>query len=293
MMIAPSESYRYIRRLQIKALRNVDDLFAGIYRSAFKGKGLEFEDVREYEPGDDIRTIDWNVTARSQRPYVKNFREERELTVMLVVDISASSRYSHTSRFKSEMIAELAALLAFSAIKNQDKVGLILFSSQIELYLKPKKGVRHVLRVIRELLYFKPEHEGTDLPKALAFLGRVQRKHAICFLISDFLSGDFSRPVSVIAKRHELIAFHVYDAFEKEFAPQGLFTLRDLESHVEALIDTGDRRVREHFEQKAREQAAAVKRLFQKTGADYFSMHTGESSADVLQRFFRLRGRKR
>ena len=175
-MIAPSESYRHIRRLQIKALRNVDDLFAGIYRSAFKGKGLEFEDVREYEPGDDIRTIDWNVTARSQRPYVKNFREERELTVMLVVDISASSRYSHTSRFKSEMIAELAALLAFSAIKNQDKVGLLLFSSQIELYLKPKKGVRHVLRVIRELLYFKPQHEGTDLPKALAFLGRVQRK---------------------------------------------------------------------------------------------------------------------
>lgn len=292
-MIAPTEAFQYIRRLQIKALRNVDDVFAGIYRSAFKGKGLEFEDVREYEPGDDIRTIDWNVTARSQRPYVKNFREERELTVMLVVDISASSRYSHTSRFKSEMIAELAALLAFSAIKNQDKVGLLLFSSQVELYLKPKKGVRHVLRVIRELLYFKPQHEGTDLPKALAFLGRVQTKRAICFLISDFLAEDFSRPAAIIAKRHELIAFHVYDAFEQNFTPRGLFALQDLESHVQALIDTADPFVREQFHQKAKKQSLVVKRMFEKTGADYVSMHTGESSAHVLQRFFRLRGRKR
>ena len=157
-MIAPKEAFQYIRRLQIKALRNVDDLFAGIYRSAFKGRGLEFEDVREYQPGDDIRTIDWNVTARSQKLYVKNFREERELTVMLVVDISGSSRFSHTPRLKSEMIAEIAALLAFSAIKNQDKVGLLLFTSEVELYLKPMKGVRHLLRVIRESLYFQPRH---------------------------------------------------------------------------------------------------------------------------------------
>lgn len=292
-MIAPTEAYQYIRRLQIKALRNVDDVFAGIYRSAFKGRGLEFEDVREYEPGDDIRTIDWNVTARSQRPYVKNFREERELTVMLVVDISASSRYSHTSRFKSEMIAELAALLAFSAIKNQDKVGLLLFSSQVELYLKPKKGVRHVLRVIRELLYFKPQHEGTDLPSALAFLGRVQTKRAICFLISDFLADNFSRQTAVIAKRHELIAFHVYDSFERNFSPEGLFALQDLETHLQAVIDTADPAVREHFQKKAQEQSLNVKRAFEKSGADYLSMHTGESSANVLRRFFRLRGRKR
>ena len=292
-MIAPQEAYQHIRRLQIKALRNVDDLFAGIYRSAFKGKGLEFEDVREYEPGDEIRTIDWNVTARSQRLYVKNYREERELTVMLVVDISASSHYSHTSRFKSEMIAELAALLAFSAIKNQDKVGLILFSSEVELYLKPKKGVRHVLRVIRELLYFKPQHAGTDLPKALAFLGRVQKKRVICFLISDFLSKDFKLVASIIAKKHELIAFHVYDSFEKNFAPQGLFHLHDLETHLRAVIDTADPAVRAQFQKKAEEQSLAVKKAFEKSGADYFSMHTGESSADVLHHFFRLRGRKR
>lgn len=288
-----TEAFQHIRRLQIKALRNVDDLFAGIYRSAFKGKGLEFEDVREYHPGDDIRTIDWNVTARSQTPFVKNFREERELTVMLIVDISASSQFSHLDRFKSEMIAELAALLAFSAIKNQDKVGLLLFSNEVELYLKPKKGIRHVLRVIRELLYFKPKQRGTDLPNALSFLGRVQRKRAICFLISDFLAKDFSKQAVLIAQRHELIAFHIYDAHEKLFAPKGLFHLRDLETQEEVLVDTGDSRVQQHFQRHAEEHGLAIKHLFERSGADYMAMHTGESSSAVLQRFFRLRGRGR
>jgi uncharacterized protein (DUF58 family) len=291
-MISPNEAYQHIRRLQIKALRNVEDLFAGIYRSAFKGKGLEFEDVREYSPGDDIRSIDWNVTARSQKPYVKNYREERELTVMLIVDISASSRYSHTSRFKSDLIAELAALLAFSAIKNQDNVGLLLFSNQVELYLKPKKGVRHVLRVIRELLYFTPKHEGTDLSKALSFLGRVQKKHTISFLISDFLATNFDRQVAVTSKRRELIAFHIYDKFERVFAPQGLFHLHDLESHLHAIIDTSDSKVRRQFESKAKTQSEEVKKLIEKAGAGYYPIHTGENSADALHRFFRLRGKK-
>jgi uncharacterized protein (DUF58 family) len=292
-MIESTEAFQHIRRLQIKALRHVDDLFAGIYRSTFKGRGLEFEEVREYQPGDDIRTIDWNVTARSQHPFVKIFREERELTLMLVVDISASSHFSHTGRFKSEMIAELAALLAFSAIKNQDKVGLLLFTNEVELYLKPNKGVRHVLRVIRELLYFTPQHQGTDLPKALSFLGRVQRKRVICFLISDFLTGDFSWQAALIAKRHELIAFHVFDTFEKQFAPQGLFTLHDLETQEQAMIDTANPLVQQHFQQKAHEQSLAIQHLFERLGADYMAMHTGESSSVVLQRFFRLRGRKR
>lgn len=292
-MIERTEAFQHIRRLQIKALRHVDDLFAGIYRSAFKGKGLEFEDVREYQPGDDIRTIDWNVTARSLHPFVKNFREERELTVMLVVDISASSHFSHLDRFKSEMIAELAALLAFSAIKNQDKVGLLLFTNEIELYLKPKKGVRHVLRVIRELLYFSPQNKGTDLPRALSFLGRVQRKKGICFLISDFLTSDFSKEATVIAKRHELIAFHVYDTYEVLFSPRGLFNLHDLESGEEAIVDTGHVIVRRDFERKAQEQASATKSFFESIGADYMAMHTGEPSSAVLQRFFRLRGCKR
>lgn len=292
-MIAPKEAFQYIRRLQIKALRNVDDLFAGIYRSAFKGRGLEFEDVREYQPGDDIRTIDWNVTARSQRLYVKNFREERELTVMLVVDISGSSRFSHTSRLKSEMIAEIAALLAFSAIKNQDKVGLLLFTSEVELYLKPMKGVRHVLRVIRELLYFQPQHQGTDLPKALEFLGRVQRRHVICFLISDFLADGFKRQANLMAKRHELIAFHIYDAFEKIFSPKGLLRLIDLETHVQAMIDTADPAVQQNFTKKAQTHDLAVQHLFERIGADYMSMHTSESPEAILKRFFKLRRGKR
>jgi uncharacterized protein (DUF58 family) len=289
-ILSSAEAFQHIRRLQIKALHHVNDLFAGIYRSTFKGKGLEFEEVREYSPGDDIRTIDWNVTARSQHPFVKHFREERELTVMLVVDISASSHFGHIERYKSEMIAELAALLAFSAIKNQDKVGLLLFTSDVELYLKPKKGTRHVLRVIRELLYFTPQHQGTDLPKALSFLGRVQRRHVICFLISDFLTDNFSMQASLIAKRHELIAFHVFDTLEKQFSPQALFTLRDLETGMQSVVDTADPLVRQRFEQHAQEQGKKVRQLFESIGADYLAMHTGEPSSVVLQRFFRLRG---
>ena len=288
-MIDPAKAFQQIRRLQITALRNVNDLFAGIYRSTFKGRGLEFEDVREYLAGDDIRLIDWNNTARSRHLFVKNFREERELTVMLVVDISASSQYGHLERLKSEMIAELAALIAFSAIKNQDKVGLLLFSSEVELYLRPKKGVRHVLRLIRELLYFSPKHKGTDMPKALDFLGRVQRKQAICFLISDFLSSDFSKQVKLIARMHELIAFHVFDTYEREFLPQALFNLHDLESGEEHLVDTKEISVREKFRSTAEEGGRAIRRIFESSGADYLTMHTGETSKEVLQRFFRLR----
>lgn len=287
------DAFQHICRLQIKALHNVNDLFAGIYRSTFKGRGLEFEDVREYQPGDDIRTIDWNVTARSGHPFVKNFREERELTVMLVVDISASSRFSHTPHLKSELIAELAALLAFSAIKNHDKVGLLLFSNEIELYIKPQKGVRHVVRVIRELLYFKPKHRGTDLSKALSFLGNVQKKRVICFLISDFLSAHFSTQAAVIAKRHELIAFHVFDAYEKTFSPQGLLTLEDLETNEQAIIDTSDPIVQHHFQQKTQKEETDLKHLFEKLGIDYAPIDTNASSSEVLHRFFRLRGLKK
>jgi len=291
-MIDKTEAFKHIRRLQIKAMHNVDNLFAGIYRSAFKGKGLEFEEVREYQPGDDIRAIDWNVTARSGRPFIKNFREERELTIMLVVDISASSHFSHTDRLKSEMIAEIAALLAFSAIKNQDKVGLLLFTNEIELYLNPRKGVRHVLRVIRELLYFTPQHKGTDLPKALSFLGRVQRKRVICFLISDFLANNFSKQAALLAQRHELIALQVYDTHEKHFTPEALFNLVDLETGDERLIDTSDPQVQEHFDQQSTEQTRATKQLFHRIKADYMAMHTGENSSTALQRFFKLRGHK-
>lgn len=292
-MLIRGEEFKHIRRLQIKALHNVNDLFAGSYRSVFKGRGLEFEEVREYEPGDDIRIIDWNVTARTQKLHVKNFREERELTVMLVVDISASSRFSHTSQFKSELIAELAALIAFSAIKNQDKVGLLLFSTEVELYIRPKKGPRHVLRVIRELLYFTPQHRGTDLQKALEFLGKVQRKKAICFLISDFIVEEFSKEALIIAKRHELIGFQVYDAMERSFAPEAFITLKDLESGEEIAVDTTNKHIREQYEERSHAEQERLKHFFNRMGAELLSISTDEDSSSALRRFFKMRGRRK
>jgi uncharacterized protein (DUF58 family) len=274
-------------------LRYVDDLFAGNYRSIFKGKGLEFEDVREYQLGDDIRRIDWNVSARSQEKlFTKNFREERELTVLLIVDISASSRFSHTEQFKSELIAEVAALLAFSAIKNHDKVGLILFSNEIELYLQPKKGVRHVLRVIRELLYFVPKHTGTDVQKALRFASQVQKKKGICFIFSDFLVTDFYKEASLIAKKHECFAFHVYDALEKNFSAKALFSLTDLETDEHIFVDTAESSVQTHFQEITTEHAKNVKHSCRKSGMDYCEMNTKESPVEIIRKFFLRRNRK-
>jgi uncharacterized protein (DUF58 family) len=285
--------YKNIRRIQIKTTRNVNDLFAGMYHSAFKGKGLEFEDVREYQPGDDIRSIDWNVTARLQAPFVKNFREERELTVMLVVDISASSLFSHTGRLKSELIAEIGALLAFSAIKNLDKVGLLLYSDEVELYLRPKKGTRHVLRVIRELLLFKPQHKGTNLLKALTFLGNTQRRKAICFIISDFLTAQrFDHEAALIAKRHELIAIQVYDAYEKQFPNLGLVQLRDLESNQLQLVDSSDPVTQTSYQQKAEERQKDLKKLMNRIGAGFISVASDESYTKALHHFFKHRGRR-
>lgn len=287
------EAIQHIRSIQIKATRNVNDLFAGIYRSMFKGKGLEFEDVREYQQGDDIRTIDWNVSARMQNLFVKNFREERELTVMLVIDISASSRFGHDSHLKSELIAEIGALLAFSAIKNQDKVGLLLFSDEVELYLRPKKGTRHVLRVIRELLFFKPQHTGTNLQGALDFLGRVQRHPTICFLISDFLASDFSHELALTSKRHECIAIQIYDDYERHFPNLGLMTVRDLETGTMKLVDSSSPDLQQHFKEHAEQKRKELSHLMNKFGADLVSIRTNESYTKVLQNFFKKRGRKR
>ncbi len=287
------DAFRRIRQIHIKIKRVTDNFFAGIYRSAFKGQGLEFEDVRDYQPGDEIRQIDWNVTARMQYPYVKNFREERELTVMLIVDISSSSHFGSTERLKSEVIAEVGALLAFSAIRNQDKVGLILFSNEIELYLSPRKGVKHVLRVIRELLFFQPRYPGTNLEKALTFLGKVQRRHAVCFFISDFLTEmDFSHQASLIAKRHELIFIRIQDKYELAFPSMGLVYLYDLESQEEKLIDTSDLAVQSHFREEADRHQQALKQLAARIGAGLISFYCHESYQDALYKFFRLRGKK-
>lgn len=285
----PLEPFRHIRRLQIRAQRHVNNLFAGHYRSAFKGRGMEFEEVREYVPGDDIRAIDWNVTARSQHPFVKHFREERELTVILIVDISASLKFGSVRQLKSELVAEISALIAFSAIKNGDKVGLLLYSDSIELYLRPKKGLRHVLRVIRELLYFTPKGRGTNLSAALAFLGRVEKKRAICFLFSDFFEVDFQKEARIVVKKHELVAFHVLDPQELHFSPRALVELMDPESDERILVDTTRAAKVRQFEETAKQQKESVRRLFAKLGAAYIAMQTQESSEEVLKRFFRLR----
>lgn len=292
-MLSPKEAFQHIRRIQIATKRNVDDLFAGMYRSAFKGRGLEFEEVREYQPGDDIRTIDWNVTAKLQHPYVKNYREERELTVMLVVDVSASARFSHTQHLKSEWIAEIGALIAFSAIKNHDKVGLLLFTDEIELYLKPKKGVRHVLRVIRELLFFEPRGKQTNLQKALSFFCQVQKRQSICFLISDFLSpGPYEHEIRVASKRHELIAIQVYDEYEKVFPDAGLITLNDLESDELALIDSSDTFVQKDYQSINERKQYALKQTIAKAGAELILINTNASYTKALYRFFRERHKR-
>lgn len=291
-MLIVKNTFAHIRSIQIKATRNVDDLFGGMYRSVFKGRGLEFEDVREYESGDEIRSIDWNVTARMQNAYVKNYREERELSVMLLVDISASSRFGHASYLKSELIAEIAALLAFSAIKNQDKVGLLLFSDQIELYLRPKKGSRHVLRIIRELLYRQPKSKGTDLKKALAFFGNVQRKQTISFIISDFLDENYQHELNLIAKKHELIAINVFDLYEKQLPGLGLVQLHDLESNTQKLIDTSDEHVQKKYQELYQERHRNLQKSFGRAGADFLSVPTDASYPALLKNFFKKRGRK-
>lgn len=285
--------FNKIRRIQIKTLREVQDLFAGAYHSVFKGQGLTFEEVREYQEGDEVRYIDWNVTARMQHPYVKQFREERELTVMLVVDISASAHFSSTGRLKSELIAEIGALLAFSAIKNHDKVGLLLFSSEIELYLAPKKTLRHVLRVIRELLSFKPNEKGTDINKALSFLGKMQHKPCICFLISDFLVPSFGTQLSLAAKKYDLIAIKVSDPSEESFPDCGLIELEDLETGHTGLIDSSNPELRDAFKKKAQERNRAFRSTMGRLGIDQISINTLQSYIGPLQQFFKMRRARR
>jgi uncharacterized protein (DUF58 family) len=288
-----SDIFHHIRRIQIQTTRAVNDVFAGAYHSAFKGRGMEFEEVREYQPGDEERTIDWNVTARMNHPYVKVFREERELTVILVVDISASSRFGSKNRLKSEIIAEIGAVLAFSAIKNEDKVGLILFSSEIEKYIPPKKGLRHVLRVIRELLAFEPQYTGTNLSNALTFLGKVRRRPAVCFVISDFICPDYSHEASLIAKKHDLITISITDPLELAFPQLTLVNLRDLETGISQFIDTSDFNVQTQFEKRASQRLIKHKQLMKKIGAGYIPVYTDQPYTGALRKFFKIRERRK
>jgi uncharacterized protein (DUF58 family) len=289
----PTEILRKVRRIQIVTSALVNDVFAGQYHSAFKGRGMEFEEVREYQPGDDVRTIDWNVTARAGRPFVKNFREERELTVMLLVDVSASQEFGTRGQFKSELVAELGATLAFSAITNNDKVGLILFSDRIERTVPARKGARHVLRVIRELLYHEPAGRGTDVGLALEYLDRVLNRRSVVFLISDFQTADFSRPLQIVRHRHDLIPIRVRDPREEELPPVRFIELYDPETGEQWLADTNSPGFRRRFAELTGRRRQKLNTEFQRLGLDLIDVVTGEPFIEPLRRFFRKRGARR
>jgi len=262
---------------------------------------MDFDEVREYVPGDEVRTIDWNVTARSGRPFVKKFTEERELTILLLVDVSASGNFGSTSQSKREMAAELASVLAFSAIRNNDKVGLILFSDQIEQYIPPKKGRRHVLRVVREILYFQPQHRGTDIVQALDFANRVTPRRAISFLISDFqTSGDNSqalaslqRAVRLTQTRHDLVALHIQDRREHELPDVGLLAIEDAETGEMLELSTSNPKVRARFAELSRRNVEALRRVLNAEAVDSLELETGESYIPPLMQFFKTRERRR
>jgi uncharacterized protein (DUF58 family) len=285
----PADILKKIRVLEIKTRGLVEAAFAGDYHSVFKGRGMNFEDVREYQPGDEIRAIDWNVTARLGTPFVKKFTEERELTVMLIVDVSASGNFGSTTQSKRELAAEVACLLAFSAIRNNDKVGLLLFTDRVELFIPPKKGRSHTLRLIREILFFEPEGRGTNPALALDSLNRIVTRRAVVFFISDFQAPDFSKALSVSGRRHDFIAFHVQDEREKVLPNIGIITLEDAETGEQIEIDTGDRATRARFVDLASEKQTELLRTLRRNNIDAIALRTGEDYLPALRSFFKQR----
>lgn len=289
----PREIVNKIRRIQITTTRLVTDVFAGQYQSIFKGKGMEFEEVREYQPGDDIRSIDWNVTARTGDPYVKKFVEERELTVMLLLDMSQSFYFGTVNKLKSQLAAELCSVLAFSAIKNNDKVGFIAFTDRIEKFVPPRKGISHVLRVIREALYFKPEGRGTDIPLAIEYLNRVTTRRAVTFIISDFYAADFKRPLSVANKRHDIIAITITDPREISLPDIGIIKLDDPETRENFFLDTSGSKLREDYHANSLKKLEESQRLFRSINVDNIDVRTDIPYTQTLLRFFKMREKKR
>jgi len=289
----PKEILNKVRRIQIYTTHMVNNAFAGEYKSVFKGRGMEFDEVREYQPGDEIRTIDWNVTARMGHPYVKRFIEERELTVMLLVDMSASGDFGTAVRTKNDLAAELSAVLAFSAVKSNDKIGLIIFTDRIEKFIPPGKGTSHVLHVIRELLYFKPEGKKTDISCSLEYLSKVSIRKTISFLVSDFLGVlNYKKALQIANKRHDIVAIKINDPREKEFVPVGIVYLEDAETGERILVDTRDIKARNDFSMFAGRQDEELLSMFRKIGMDCIQLNTAEPYIKTLMKFFRMRERK-
>lgn len=291
----PKEVLKKVHQIEIRTTGIVNSVLAGAYSSSFKGQGMEFAEVREYVPGDEIRSIDWNVTARHGTPFIKKFIEERELTVILVVDASSSGDFGSQGEMKGEVMATLSALLAFSATSNNDRVGLLIFTSQVELYIPPKKGRKHVLRVIRELLYFKPKQRGTDLSLALEFLNKILTRRAVVFVVSDFETGDFEKPLKALQRRHEGVAITVMDPREREMPDVGFIELEDAETGEIILVDTSDEEFRKTFKKEAQKESSLLKRMFRKMQMDLIEIVIKPKYDDTIHpllEYFRKRASK-
>lgn len=291
-MITP-ELLAQVRRLTIRSRRAVEEVFSGAYRSAFRGQGLEFAEVREYVPGDDIRSIDWNVTARAGRPFVKRFEEERELTVVVALDLSGSLAFGSRTRAKRDAAAEAGALLALAAARNRDRVGLLLFTEQVELYLPPGKSRSRALRIARELLAFEPKGKGTDVAGALGFLHRVLRRRSVVFLLSDWRAASFDRPLSLLARKHDVVALEVADPLERESPSRGLLRIRDLETGKTAWVDASSRAARGAWRATVARRAKELDQVFRRAGVPRLSLDADRPVAPVLIRYFERRAAAR
>lgn len=284
------ELLKKVRKIEIKTRRLSDHIFGGEYHSTFKGRGMTFSEVRQYQYGDDVRNIDWNVTARTNEPHIKVFEEERELTMMLMVDVSGSEFFGTDSQFKNEIVTEIAATLAFSATQNNDKIGLILFSDAIELYIPPKKGRSHVLRIIRELIEFKPQSQQTNISEALKFLSNVMKRKAIVFMLSDFMADDYRHNLKIAAGRHDISGIRVYDRHEENMPNLGMVQMLDQETGKRMLVNTASKRVRLGYSTYYKDQVAYFKESFSKSGAGVIDCRVDESYVKKLLGYFKQRG---
>ncbi|HET8809765.1 MAG TPA: DUF58 domain-containing protein [Flavobacteriaceae bacterium] len=284
------ELLKKVRKIEIKTRRLSDHIFGGEYHSTFKGRGMTFSEVRQYQFGDDVRSIDWNVTARYNEPFVKVFEEERELTMMLLVDVSGSELFGTSQNFKKDIITEISATLAFSATKNNDKIGLILFSDQIELFIPPKKGSSHVLRIIRELIEFQPKSKKTDLSNALRFLTNVMKKKAIVFVLSDFMADNYERTMKIVGKKHDVTGIRVYDQREKEIPNLGMVQMQDQETGEFMLVNTQSKSVRRNYNSYYKERVDYFKDIFNRSGSGVLSTRVDENYVKKLLGYFKRRG---
>jgi uncharacterized protein (DUF58 family) len=291
--MSTSALLKKVRKIEIKTKGLSNHIFAGEYHTAFKGKGMAFSEVREYQLGDDIRSIDWNVTARYNAPFVKVFEEEREMTVMLLIDVSASGNFGTQKQFKRELATELAAILAFSAIKNNDKVGVIFFTDKVEKFIPPKKGKSHILRIIREVLAFEATEKGTDIAGALEYFSAVIKKRSICFILSDFMSKEFDKPLKIASKKHDLVALRIRDTREDTLPNVRLVPMQDAETEQMIFVDTSSKKVRDNFAKNKTQATEKLRKLFSASGVDLIDITTGTDYVKPLINFFKTRRKRR